>query len=301
MSEISMNTRPPFISFLYLLMLIFAGALVFSLFGVLIAGLFYGFGSVAPGFLKTIQVISSIGTFLIPAWIFVRSENKPALQFFKLNTPFYPILALLTITLMFGSASILEWTIRLNQKMHLPAFLQALESWMKAQESQLAELTQKLLLMHSPADLIINLLIIALLPALCEELIFRGCFQKVFTRWTKNNHWGIWITAIVFSAIHLQFFGFLPRMLLGALFGYLLVWGNSLWFPILGHFINNATAVIAVYIAQKQGKPIESLEQIKPENTSVYLLSLFFTLAVLWLFYQYAHQKQTVKTDVHNA
>ena len=97
---------------------------------------------------------------------------------------------------------------------------------------------------------------VAVLPAIGEELLFRGIVQRMFVRITKNIHWGIWISAILFSAMHMQFYGFIPRMLLGALFGYLLVWSGSMWLPILGHFLNNGIAVVATFlIHNKQLSP----------------------------------------------
>lgn len=300
MSENSIKPKHPFASFVFLLMLVLCGAIVFSLLGLLLGGLVYGTddllkaatGQAQVGFLKVLQIASGIGTFIIPAWFFARSENQNAAAYLKLNTPFYPLLIIITLATMFSSAALLEWTVGLNQKMHLPEFLQGLEQWMRLQEDKMAELTRQLLSMNSIADLLINLLMIALIPAIGEELIFRGAVQKIFTRWTQNQHLGIWIAAIIFSAIHLQFYGFLPRMLLGALFGYLLLWSNNLWFPIIGHFINNATAVIAAYIYQRQGLTIEqSLDPQTAVSTPVYLMSLFFTTATLWIFYKYSRQK----------
>ena len=92
---------------------------------------------------------------------------------------------------------------------------------------------------------------IAILPALGEELMFRGVIQRILTNWTKNYHWGIWITAFLFSAMHMQFYGFLPRMALGAMFGYLLVWTGTMWVPILAHFVNNAMGVLGYYFIGK--------------------------------------------------
>ena len=105
--------------------------------------------------------------------------------------------------------------------MKLPSFFSSIENWMKYKEIEAEILTKQLLVMSSIEGLVINLIIIAVIPAVGEELIFRGCIQKIFTTWTNNYHLGIWIAAILFSAIHFQFYGFIPRMLLGALFGYL--------------------------------------------------------------------------------
>ena len=305
MSETHTNSRHPFVAFIYLILLALVGTLVFSVIGLLFATAFYGLdellklssGGVNIGFLKILQIFSSIGTFLVPAWMFSRSESKNPLAYLKLNTHFYPLLAIMTVVIMFSSSALLEWLQSINQQMHLPAFLQHLENWMRKQEDELAELTKQLLLMKSPGDLSLNIFMIALLPALGEELLFRGCMQPVFSRWTKNAHAGIWITAILFSAIHLQFYGFIPRMLLGALFGYLLLWSNNLWLPILGHFINNAVAVLTAYVFQLQGKPLDALEKTEKAPNGVYLISLFFTLVSVWIFYRYAQIKKLKNTS----
>jgi membrane protease YdiL (CAAX protease family) len=178
--------------------------------------------------------------------------------------------------------------------MHLPAFLNDLEKWMRQQEDQLATLTQRFLYMPSAVDLAINLLMIALIPAIGEELLFRGCLQPIFGRLAKNAHVGIWLAAIVFSAIHLQFYGFIPRMLLGALFGYLYYYGNSLWYPILGHFLNNGSAVVAVFIYQQNGLSVA--EAMKQDGAGRFhligvVLSAAISIFLLYKFYQIAHQK----------
>lgn len=86
----------------------------------------------------------------------------------------------------------------------------------------------------------------ALCPAITEEFFFRGALQRLIGKWNPNPHFVIWSAAILFSAFHLQFYGFIPRMLLGAYLGYLLLWTRSIWIPVFAHFINNATAVIGM-------------------------------------------------------
>jgi hypothetical protein len=130
------------------------------------------------------------------------------------------------------------------------------------------------------------------LPAIGEELLFRGVLQKLIQKMTGSSHWAIWITATLFSALHLQFFGFLPRLLLGALFGYLLEWTGTLWLPILAHFINNASGVIVFFITG------EGLESDKPDtpifNNSVFLGALVCGV-VVWLLLRYLYSKKVEK------
>lgn len=135
-----------------------------------------------------------------------------------------------------------------NESMHLPEFMSGIEEWMRANEDAAAESTKKLLSLQTLTELIITLLIVGLMTGVGEELTFRGVMQKLIEDKWQNHHIAIWVTAIIFSAIHLQFFGFFPRMLLGAFFGYLLVWSKSIWLPIYAHTLNNSMAVIAAYM-----------------------------------------------------
>jgi len=99
--------------------------------------------------------------------------------------------------------------------------------------------------------MLFNIFMIAIVAAIGEELIFRGVIQKIFARWTGNIHLAIIITGFLFSLIHLQFYGFFPRWLLGVMFGYLMVWSGTLWLPIFAHFVNNAVAVLVSYLIHK--------------------------------------------------
>ena len=105
--------------------------------------------------------------------------------------------------------------------------------------------------MDGIGDLVVNLIIVALLAAVGEELLFRGSMQNIFLEWTKNKHAAVWITAVLFSALHAQFYGFLPRMLLGVVLGYLYIWSGSLWLSMLFHFLNNGLAVLFSYLIAK--------------------------------------------------
>lgn len=296
----NLNRNQPYVSLIYLLLLAFSGALVFTIIGYIIGIAVYGTGIIFQsaevlsgestyglGFLKLIQILSTIGTFIVPALFFAKLESKKPLRYLQLSSPVNPFLILLAVAIMIFSTPVLEWTVSLNKQMQLPDFLTGLERWMRAQEDQLEKLTFMLLKVDNIPGLLLNLLMIAVLPALGEELIFRGCLQKIFTDWTKNYHWGIWLAAALFSAIHFQFYGFLPRMLLGALFGYMLVWSGSLWVPVIAHFINNAAAVIAAYFYVRRGESLEKLNETGyDKNIFVLLFSLVITAMLLQLLYR---------------
>ena len=135
-----------------------------------------------------------------------------------------------------------------NESMHLPEFMSGVEEWMRANENSAMEATKKILSMNTFGSLIVTVLMVGVMTGIGEELTFRGVMQKLITEKSSNYHIAIWVTAIIFSAIHFQFFGFFPRMLLGAFFGYLLVWSGSIWLPIYAHFLNNSMAVVAAYM-----------------------------------------------------
>lgn len=295
MPDSGSTARHPFLSLLLLLLLIFSGGIIFTIIGAAIGVAVYGLPEVLKFFggdlvynlslTKLIQISSSLGMFVVPALVFARLESRNWRQYLKLN-PVVPILFFLTVLLMFLSGPLMELSIEINQAMKLPGFLRGIEEWMKLKEDQAAFLTKQLLTMNSPVSLAVNLIMLAVIPAIGEEFIFRGSLQKLFKRLFQNHHVAIWITAILFSAIHMQFYGFIPRMLLGAMFGYLLFWSNTIWLPVLAHFLNNATAVITAYVYQQQGKDLSQLDQPDKSSWPVYLASLVFTAVILWYFYK---------------
>ena len=145
-------------------------------------------------------------------------------------------------------------------------------------------ITEAFLNVKTIPGLAFNIFMIAFLPAIGEELLFRGVIQRIFTNMTKNFHWGIWISAILFSALHMQFYGFVPRVLLGAIFGYLLVWSGSMWLPIVGHFLNNAFAVVGMYLINNNLLS-PKLEEIGSNSDSYYMALLSLVLIVVFMFH----------------
>ncbi len=207
--------------------------------------------------LNLMQLLSGIGTFIIPSFLLAYLMSENSFSFLKLNNKTAINSLILVVIMVFAMMPFINWMVEMNGKMVLPHFLHGLEEWMKKSESESAELTKYFLNVHSTQALLFNVFMIALIPAIGEELLFRGVLQRLFVEWTKNKHAAIFITAALFSALHMQFYGFFPRMLLGVLFGYLLIWSGSLWLPICGHFINNASAVVLAYLYQTEATSID--------------------------------------------
>jgi membrane protease YdiL (CAAX protease family) len=140
-----------------------------------------------------------------------------------------------------------EW----NNAIQFPAFLASLEQKLRNMEDVAAKMVEVFLWAETNWGLLLNLLVIAVIPAFAEEFLFRGVIQNVFKRWFHNVHWAVIVTALIFSAVHGQFFGFLPRFALGLMLGYLFVTMNSIWAPIIAHFVNNGTAVVVAFLESK--------------------------------------------------
>lgn len=206
----------------------------------------YGDPNIIEG-LKFFQLLSAIGLFIVPPLVYTLLVSKKSFQSLGLKRLSKPINYILILFLMVISTPFISWIIELNANMVLPDFLAGIEQWMRTSEMQAEHLTKAFLTFDGVGSLIYMLIVIAIIPAVGEELLFRGVLQKIFINWFKKPHLAIWVTAILFSALHMQFFGFFPRMLLGVLFGYIFYWSKSLWLPILGHFINNGSVVILSY------------------------------------------------------
>ena len=195
--------------------------------------------------LKCLQFLQTIGTFLLPpilcAWIW-DADHKP-LRWLHLDQGANWQTFLLAIAIMICAIPGINLLADLNSRVVLPESLAHLEQIFKQQEEAAAELTKRFLEADNIGMLLINIGLMALLPALAEELSFRGTLQQILS----NKHLAIWVTAFIFSAIHMQFYGFIPRMLMGAMFGYIFVWTGCLWVPVVMHFTNNGIAVLAYY------------------------------------------------------
>lgn len=207
-------------------------------------------GSQTTGSLKIMQLLQSVGVMIVPCLVYMYLCYEQPLAVAGLSQKItWPAAASIIIFMLIALPFInllSEW----NRHMELPAFLSEIEAWMKASEDAANLLTERFLSSESFSTLLFNILLMAILPAFSEELLFRGVLLRLFSE-KGRIHAAIWASAILFSAIHLQFYGFVPRMLLGALFGYLYVWSGSLWLPILAHFTNNAFAVISYYIVEQ--------------------------------------------------
>ncbi|MCB0408866.1 MAG: CPBP family intramembrane metalloprotease [Flavobacteriales bacterium] len=228
--------------------------------------------------LKFVQLITAVGAFIIAPIVYMIITSKSRLADLKLKRVNKPINYLIILILMIISSPILSLIIEVNAQVGLSEF-------MMEEQAKQDYITKLLLTFSGWGSLLYILLIIAVVPAIGEELLFRGVVQKIFTKWTNNYHVGIWITAILFSFFHMQFHGFVPRMLLGAFLGYALVWSGSLWVPMLGHFFNNGSVVVLSYFyPEMMENPDMSIFGEIGKNPIVIITSLILTIVGIMIF-----------------
>lgn len=285
----------PFSQLMFSAFVILACFLVFMLLSLVIAIPIFGFDSMlnipslddlnSPekiAVLKYFQVVQAIGLFIIPPFIISYLFYGKTSSSLYLNKSINSPTLLLVLVLMFSAGPFINFIGLLNSNMSLPEWMAGIEQWMKDAEENAALITEAFLDVKTIPGLAFNIFMIALLPAIGEELLFRGVIQRIFTNMTKNYNWGIWISAILFSALHMQFYGFVPRVLLGAMFGYLLVWSGSIWLPIIAHFLNNAIAVVAIFLINNELLSPE-FEELGSNSDSYYMAAFSLGLTLVFM------------------
>ena len=237
---------------------------------------------------KFLQVFSQIGMF-IPAWFFPKAIQQDSVTFLKVKSVFTFKDISFALALMILSTPLISWLIYVNGSITFPASLAELEHKLRLAEDAAAQLTQVFIKASSFDVLLINIFVVALVPAFCEELLFRGALQQFFVFCFKNKHVAVWITAIIFSAFHMQFFGFLPRLALGVFLGYMFAYSGSLWLSVIAHFINNLLALLASYYKWNEG----TVDFLKEDFVfPVYINILSFILCVGIVYLMHANQKK---------
>ena len=302
--ESSLEKLNPFLQFLILfgLFLIMAmatgglGQIVFKkLFGDSFNANMFDFIQNHPNDLnafRMVQIISTISSFLIPAMIFSKLKTGNSLKYVLGNQkPTLRLIGFLPgIILFFLPLAFLIHEYNTNIKISDPTIEKELREITKQGET----IINALLNDKSPLIFCINFLMVAILPALCEEIFFRGAMQNLLIEKTKNIHIGILVSALLFSLIHGDFYGFFPRAALGIIFGYLVVWGGSIWYSIITHFIfNGMQAAFMYYALFNKNINIESPETNSFSPTNTLLFTLFFLLLMLSFHTICIQQKST--------
>ncbi len=279
-----MKPWPQFIMACFIVLVTFLALLLVSIFvAIPVFGMNSFFDALSGGdlenpqtivVLKYLQVMQSLGLFVLPpliiAWVF---EGNIA-QYLQLNRKIPTGAYVLAVLALLSFSPFVTLIGQLNGEMKLPSFLAGVEEWMRKMEDQATVVIDHFMNVKTTGGLLFNLFMIAVIPAVGEEFLFRGVLQKIFTKMSGSYHWGIWISAFIFSGLHMQFFGFFPRLLLGALFGYILVYSGSLWLPILCHFVNNGLGVLSLFARNQGHEEVEKIANFEFGDAFIYIWAL---------------------------
>lgn len=300
------KSKSPWLLLLILLLFLFAGTFVFSTFAPFVLSILYGIGiddlaaliSNPDSFengkaaLMAFQAITSAGIFIVTPLLYIKYFlRQELLGLFQFPEPIIRPLVMVVVILfcfMVTNSFIIEW----NQGIHFPDFLSSFEKWAQSKEAQLEELTIYLTTFSGLPEYLIAMVVVALIPAIGEELLFRGLIQNIFSKAFHNPHVAIWSAAIIFGAFHLQFYGVVPRILLGALFGYLYYWSGFLSLAMIGHFLNNGLTLTLIYFSQSE--LIDYDPMAEESSPPIFVVLIFFIAGsvLLYLFRNLFPQKE---------
>ncbi len=280
----------PFLKFLLLGLVMVVSTLVVLFIGMLVALPFFGtavFESMDPksadiNLLRYVQILSHLGLFITSSLVFAfLMDRKPFVYLQATRIPKGKSLLISAVIMLVVIPMVYYFTM-INQMLTLPESLQGIENWMRRAEDSAQEMTRLLLDVSTVQGWLFNIFMIAVIPAIGEEFIFRGALQRIFRQWTGSMHVAVIVAAILFSAMHMQFYGFLPRLLLGLVLGYMMVYTGNIWVPVFAHFFNNALAVTVFFFAggADSGLDMDSL----PEIPYAYIPAILSAILALFLF-----------------
>ncbi len=222
----------------------------------------------------------SIMIFISP-YFYVNKLSNYSIKIFPINSTPIILVLLSTFLFMILNSGVIEW----NKSINFPEFMNSFETWAFNKEKELEKITIFLVSFENNWEFLFGILSIALIPGICEEYLFRGVLQKNFYLISKNIHIAVWLSAFFFSALHLQFYGFFPRMLLGVLFGYIYYWSGSILYPMIAHIFNNFFSLTIFYFSQK-GLLNENFE-VSINSSPKIPMALIIISAVLFIGFMY--------------
>ena len=235
--------------------------------------------------IRILTIIQDVLVFIIPALATAMMVTRIPASLLCINKNTNISTVLLAVLTMIASIPAMNMIITWNAGIHLPESMENIEIWLRASENSASQSISLILGKDSIGDLIMSIMIVGVAAGFSEELYFRGALQRLLSTGGISRHGAIWIAAIIFSLFHFQFFGFIPRMLLGAFFGYLLVWTGCIWLPITAHILNNTIYIVNNWISMRQG-----LSEVSPGNEmpdspqSVLLIAISVALTVVGLY-----------------
>ena len=310
----SLSDTKPGLQFLFTFFIILAGFLLFQFISI-ITGLLIFRIPVSDAvtilenlesedtipFMKYIQALTSLGMFAVSAYISAWFFSKDPFDYLGLRKKSALSVIFLVVLLTLLTLPMNNYFTYLNNKLNLPDSMNWLQTYFEDKELQMERIMIKMLEGGGIIALLVNLIVIAVIPSLGEELLFRGVLQKIFIHWTRSVHIGILITSFIFASFHFQFLSLLPRFVLGIILGYLFIYTANLWIPIIMHFVNNALGVVYYhfYYIDKADKTLEKIGT--PGNELIYaFLSIIIVLIIMFVIRRISREKaKKIKVNSH--
>lgn len=231
--------------------------------------------------------IQCVVAFILPAWLIAKNSSSKPLQFLRIAEGIDSRQLVGLLILFCIAIPGMNWIVELNESMHLPENMAGLESVLRKWEETNANVSAKILDDNSIGGLLSGILVVGILTGFSEEIIFRSALIRSFNNAGMGKNLSIWTAAFIFSFIHFQFFGFVPRLLLGAMFGYLLLWSDSLWLPAIAHATNNSLVVISYWLTMRWGwSDISNFGLPISDNLSFFDLASVIATSLFLIFFR---------------
>ena len=251
--------------------------------------------------LLTLLTVQDLLAFIVPAIVAMAIFYRRPFHAMGLDHAPGWLSLVVIILLYIVSLPAMNWLVSFNEAMSLPSWMGGLESWMREAEDAAAEATQRILDINSAGMLAASVFVVGFMAGLSEEMLFRGAMLRTMQDSRLGTHAVVWIVAILFSAFHMQFYGFIPRMVLGLWLGYLFVWTRNLWVPIIAHTLNNSTVVVFSYLTNKGLVPEGFADNIgiPAEGALPWLAIVSFIASII--IAAWAYRSLTSKTEAQDA
>jgi len=234
--------------------------------------------------LRWLQFVGTFLMFALPAFVFARIINRHPLKYIGFNSRFNWRQLLIVLLLIYAALYAQSTFGDLNESLY-KALPNTMQKTFRQLDEDYNQQVMTMARMNNPTDYILSLLMLALLPAIFEEMFFRGAMEQMFINLFRNPFAAIITTSIIFSIAHLSFEGFLTRLFLGIVLGYIFYYGKSIWLNILAHFINNAVVVTDIYLLSREGKL--TAESMKDESYPLYVgILAIISIFALFVFYK---------------
>ena len=288
--------QSPVLRIVALLALVFVCGSLFAFMGASLAKWIWGIEDISAFFrsaeaqaehpyaILLVQGIGAIGAFLVPGLLYPLFQAQRPFRYYKMERGMSLSLLILGIGVIFFCQPMIAYSAQLNKMLQVPEAMGSLSRWLDEANQQVQEGYESLLNFQSIGQMLVTLLVVAVLPAIGEEVVFRGAIQQELQRSMRSRHMAVWLAALIFSLFHFQVYFFLPRLLLGAAIGYLFAWSGNLWYAIAVHFLNNAWVVVAAYFLMGEGKSFTELQTDGMISPSLAIISTSIFLVFLVLF-----------------